>query len=308
MTGTAPAGRRQLRAGQLMFTGGLGAAAMMDAVVKGNLAAIPLSTLLVFRGLGAAVLIAIVTVMAGRVRRLWPTSWRIVLGQGLLVTVTTALFFWSLNGLSLSMAYVVTYTIPLVLVLLAGVFLKERIGGRAWLLILLGLSGALLAVAPGSLSGQVWYVAAAFAATTLYATSLLVARATRNIEKAEALAFWTLLVVGVAALTAGAALGVPLPSTDQLLPLAAVAVFGAISQSLVILAFRAAPAASLAPFEYTTLPWAVILDLAVWGLLPDLRLAAGSALVLTAAVLASRGKRARRETDSPAGPSTTADR
>ena len=283
-----------------MFTGGLGAAAMMDAVVKSNLAAIPLTTLLVFRGLGAAILVAVVTVLAGRAKRLWPTSWRIVLAQGLLVTVTTALFFWSLNGLSLSMAYVVTYTIPLVLVLLAGLFLKERIGGRSWLLILLGLSGALLAVAPGSISGEIWYVLAAFAATTLYATSLLVARATRNTEKAEALAFWTLLVVGVAALTSGVGLGAPIPAGDQLLPLAAVALFGAISQSLVILAFRSAPAASLAPFEYTTLPWAVVLDLAVWGLLPDLRLAAGSSLVLTAAVLASRAERARRETRASA--------
>lgn len=296
MTEAQPAGRHRVLAGQLLFTGGLGAAAMMDAVVKSSLAAIPLTTLLVFRGLGAAVLIAAVTVVAGRAKRLWPTSWRIVLGQGALVTVTTALFFWSLNGLSLSMAYVVTYTIPLVLVVLAGVFLKERIGGRSWLLIGLGLSGALLAVAPGSLSGQVWYVLAAFAATTLYATSLLIARATRNTEKAEALAFWTLLVVGVAALTAGAGLGTPIPTAEQILPLAAVAFFGAVSQAFVILAFRSAPAASLAPFEYTTLPWAVVLDLTIWGLLPDLRLAAGCSLVLTAALLASRAERSRRET------------
>ena len=295
MSEPSPEGGQRILAGQLLFTGGLGAASIMDAVVKHSLEAIPLTTLLVFRGLGAAILIALVAGLAGRGVRLRPTSWRIVLGQGLLVAATNALFFWSLNGLSLSMAYVVTYTVPLVLVLLAALFLKERIGGRAWLLILLGLSGALLAVAPGSLSGEAWYVVAAFGAITLYAISLLVARATRNTEKAEALAFWTLAVGGTAALTAAVALDTPMPTYAQLLPLAAVALFGALSQFAVILAFRAAPATSLAPFEYTTLPWAVILDLAIWGLLPDLRLAAGCALVLTAALLTARANRARRE-------------
>ena len=275
--------------GPLLFVAGLGAAAVMDAVVKDSLASVDLTVLLIWRGLGAAAIIVLVAVVAGRGRRLRPTSWPTVLMRGIVLATSTALFFWSLGGLSLAAAYVVTFTMPLILAVLAGLFLREPVGVRAWLLILLGLAGAAIAVAPQSLQASGWHALAAFAATVLYAVSLLMARAMRSSESAEATAVWTLAVVGAAAATAAMATGTALvPAGGDWLPLAAVAALGALSQWAVILAFRMAPAGTLAPLEYTTLPWAVALDLAVWGVMPDLPLAAGCALVITAAVLSSR--------------------
>ena len=288
-----PTGRPHgVSAGQALFVLGLGAAAGMDAVVKVSLGAADLTTLVVWRGLGAAVIVVLIVAAMGRMRRLRPASWPRVLARGAAVAAATALFFWSLGGLSLAAAYVITFTMPFTLSMLAGLFLREPVGRRTWLLILLGFAGVAIAVSPQSLDGSVWHALAAFAATVFYAASLLMARATRASESAEATAVWTLVVVGAlavaAALTTGGSL---MPVGDQWLPLAAVAVLGALSQWAVILAFRAAPAGALASFEYTTLPWAVILDLVIWGVVPDVQLGAGCAVVIAAVWLASRQRR-----------------
>ena len=294
MTPHTPADRgRGNAAGPMLFVVGLGAAAIMDAVVKHSLASVDLTTLLVWRGLGAAALIVLIAVATGRRGRLRPTSWPTVLVRGCVLATSTALFFWSLGGLSLAAAYVVTFTMPLILAVLAGMFLREPVGLTGWLLILLGLFGAAVAVAPQSLQASGWHALAAFAATVLYAVTLLMARAMRSSESAEATAVWTLVVVGAAAAAVALATGpVVVPAGRDWLPLFAVAALGALSQWSVIVAFRMAPAGVLAPLEYTTLPWAVALDLAVWSVVPDVPLAAGCTIVIAAAVLSSRRRRA----------------
>ena len=53
--------------------------------------------------------------------------------------------------------------------------------------------------------------------------------------------------------------------------LAGVAVTGAIGQWGVTVAFKHAPAASVAPLEYSGLAWVILIDLAVWAAVPGLR-------------------------------------
>ncbi len=50
--------------------------------------------------------------------------------------------------------------------------------------------------------------------------------------------------------------------------LAGVALTGAIGQWGITVAFKHAPAASVAPLEYTGLAWVMVIDLAVWSAVP----------------------------------------
>jgi drug/metabolite transporter (DMT)-like permease len=57
---------------------------------------------------------------------------------------------------------------------------------------------------------------------------------------------------------------------------------GALGQHFITEAFRHAPAAVVAPFEYTALLWGALLDLVIWGVLPEAVTLAGSAIVISA--------------------------
>ena len=61
---------------------------------------------------------------------------------------------------------------------------------------------------------------------------------------------------------------------------AATAVTGAIGQWGITVAFKHAPAASVAPLEYTGLAWVIVIDLAVWSATPSLRTLLGAALII----------------------------
>ena len=96
------------------------------------------------------------------------------------------------------------------------------------------------------------------------------------------------LATSVVALTLAAALlssfavFIPWPepqAADAPLFLAA-AVAGTLGITLITQAFRMAPAAVVAPFDYTALVWAGVLGWLVWGDLPDGLTLAGAAVIV----------------------------
>jgi drug/metabolite transporter (DMT)-like permease len=61
-----------------------------------------------------------------------------------------------------------------------------------------------------------------------------------------------------------------------------IGVTGALGQHFITEAFRHAPAAVVAPFEYTALLWGVALDLVIWRVLPGAVTLGGGAIVIGA--------------------------
>jgi drug/metabolite transporter (DMT)-like permease len=57
-------------------------------------------------------------------------------------------------------------------------------------------------------------------------------------------------------------------------------VLGVAATAFITLAFRFAPAAIAAPFDYTAMLWAVLLGWWFWGEMPDLWVWVGSALIM----------------------------
>jgi drug/metabolite transporter (DMT)-like permease len=64
----------------------------------------------------------------------------------------------------------------------------------------------------------------------------------------------------------------------------AIGAVGAVGTRMLTEAFRAAPAAVVAPFEYTALLWGVAIDFLVWSKLPSMRVVAGGALVISCGI------------------------
>src|SRR6266853_1773634 len=92
------------------------------------------------------------------------------------------------------------------------------------------------------------------------------------------------------------------PSWQGLLLMAGLGLLGGISQFWTTQALSYAPAAAVAPFNYTQMIWAVIFGFIVWGDLPTLNLMIGVALVVASGLYILHRETRRRRSDLPPPP------
>jgi drug/metabolite transporter (DMT)-like permease len=64
-------------------------------------------------------------------------------------------------------------------------------------------------------------------------------------------------------------------------------------------AFRRGEASLIAPLEYTALAWSLILDFAVWGVLPDAITWLGAAIIVASGLYLLRRERVHVEAEHP---------
>jgi drug/metabolite transporter (DMT)-like permease len=74
----------------------------------------------------------------------------------------------------------------------------------------------------------------------------------------------------------------PIEWGRDLLLILGVGVTGSIAQNLITVAFRSAPVAVVAPFEYTAMLWGVLLDIAIWNVYPSALTLLGASVVISA--------------------------
>ena len=101
-----------------------------------------------------------------------------------------------------------------------------------------------------------------------------------------------------------------LPQGEQLLLLLGCGLCGGLTQILLTLSLRYADASLLAPFDYSSLLWSVIIGLVFLGTLPEKLTLIGASLVACAgiyAVLSERRRRRRAAASALTARSETAD-
>src|SRR4051812_49954843 len=78
----------------------------------------------------------------------WPQrkTLKIHVARGIIVTVMAFLFFWGIGRVPLAQAIALTFIAPLIAVLLAAVFLHERIGSRSLLGSVVAFAGVVVIV------------------------------------------------------------------------------------------------------------------------------------------------------------------
>jgi S-adenosylmethionine uptake transporter len=115
------------------FAAALGAVAVlsiMDAVMKHLVLAIGIFAVSVWRSLANLAVSAFLYLPR---RATWPEgkTLRVHVGRGIVVTVMAFLFFWGIGRVPLAQGIALTFIAPLIALLLAAIFLKERIGSRS---------------------------------------------------------------------------------------------------------------------------------------------------------------------------------
>ncbi|WP_052258794.1 MULTISPECIES: DMT family transporter [Aeromonas] len=209
----------------------------------------------------------------------------------------TAMFtsFATLRLLPLAEANMLSYLSPVLLALMGWVFLHEGFGLRRAVAVLLGLAGGVALVVPafgGDLpEGSELGVMTGLVTALLTAIALLqVRRLTQAGEKAGAIAFWFTVVSALSGLCT-AIFGWSCPTAGQWGLLIGAGMSGGIAHILMTLSFRHAEASALAPFEYLSVLWSVLLGGVLFSEIPSWSFLFACPLIVASAVIASVSKR-----------------
>jgi drug/metabolite transporter (DMT)-like permease len=211
--------------------------------------------------------------------------------RGLLLLLVSVLSFWSLRYMPVGEFTAILMLTPLMVVLLAAVFLHEKVTPLRWLLVLGGFSGALLVVQPtGAAVG--WVTILPLGIVVSYAAFQILTSRLARTEHALTMHFYTGWV-GVLALS----LGLPwfweaIPGITTFLQLCLIGLMGTVGHFLLIIAFGRSPAGVLAPFLYTQVGFAMLAGWLVFDHVPGPPELMGVALIVgcgaTSAWLAAR--------------------
>jgi len=256
--------------------------AVMDAQLKLLAAHYGPMQVAFVRGLASLPFVLLPVVIRGRLARLRPVNVRLHLLRGVLSVLMLGSFVYAVRESSLATTYSIFMCAPLVVAALSAPMLGERVAGAQWGAIAVGLAGVLLMIAPRG--GGEWVSLGALAAVVAVATyslSVVTLRLLSRTDTTESMVFWFSVLLSVGA----GLLAIPhwAPLQPDHWPLfVGIGVTGALGQHLITEAFRHAPAAVVAPFEYTALLWGVALDLVIWHVLPGFATLLGGAIVVSA--------------------------
>lgn len=208
-----------------------------------------------------------------------------VLRGGLLLTVS-ALSFVAVQFMPVGEFTAFVMTTPLVVTLLAALFLKERVSLLRWLLVSGGFLGALLVVQPGSASFG-WATLLPLAMVITYAWFQILTSRLARTEDPMTMHFYTGWVGALIATAVLPLVWQAMPDARTFAILCLVGLMGTVGHFLLILAFARAPASTLTPYLYAQIGFAMLCGWLVFDHIPGALELAGIALIVVCGATAS---------------------
>ncbi|MGL6212073.1 MAG: DMT family transporter [Paracoccaceae bacterium] len=266
---------------------------VMAAMIKATAAHVPAGQTVFFRSFFAIPVIVVWLML----RRELATGFRAVapLGhvwRGLMGTLAMGLGFAGLGYLPLPEVTAIGYAAPLLTVVFAAMFLGEEVRVFRLTAVALGLVGVLIVLSPRLtvLSPEVTGHAEAFGAMLVLGGAVFAALAqvfVRKLvmtEKTPAIVFWFSVTASVLSL-ATLPFGWVWPTPFETGLLIGAGLLGGVGQILLTSSYREADASLVAPFDYASMLFALLIGYFVFAEVPTLTMLAGAAIVIFAGVL-----------------------
>lgn len=275
--------------GILLAVAGFVLLSVGDAIVKTMAGEWPGTAIAALRyGFGTLGLVVAVALVHGRAGFVCPRP-LVQAGRGIAVAVATIGFFLSVHRMPLADATAITFTSPMLTVILSTLFLKERPPTAAIGAIALAFVGVLVILQPEVTrlgAAALWpCCSAAGMATLMILNRRAAGSAPALVLQLLVAAAATPVLLGFAALGAASgadAFAVPVPHLDVVLRCAVVAVTATSAHMLIFMATERASAAIVAPTTYVQLLVALSIGAVAFGDLPTLATLGGAALIVTA--------------------------
>jgi drug/metabolite transporter (DMT)-like permease len=205
--------------------------------------------------------------------------WPLHLVRGVMSVFMMITFAFALKELTLAKAYALFFVAPILIAILSIPMLGERVGRTQWLVIIVGFAGVLIVLKPETRGFGLAGTLAVLCTALCYALSSVLVRILGRTDSTQSMMFWMTGMLSVGATALALPTWQPIRREDYWIILG-VAFTGAIGQWGVTEAFKRAPAASVAPLEYSGLAWVMLIDFFVWAAIPTWTTLAGAAVII----------------------------
>lgn len=289
--------------GALLMCLSMAAFTLGDAAIKATGGDLPLSQLLVIRGvLASSALLAMAWYFKGLRLRLPRQDWVRIGIRGASEAIAAFFFLSALLAMPFANVTALLQMLPLAVTLGGAIVFREAVGWRRWTAIAIGFCGMLLIVRPGTegFTGASVYALCAVLAVTV--RDLITRRISSDVPS---LTVTFVCSVMVTLFAAGWSVGqdwvAMTPRLTGLVLLATTFIIGAYLFSVMVM--RVGDVSFVAPFRYTGLVWALVLGLLVFGEWPDTLTLVGAAIIVATGVFSLlREARLKRQARKPLAP------
>lgn len=266
--------------GAMMMLAGMAAFTASDAIMKLLGSQFPMFQTLVWRGLAVSVILALMAWRMGAFAvAIAPRDRRLVAVRALADTASTWFFLQALYHMPIANLTAIMQALPLTVTLGAALFLGEGVGWRRLLAIGIGFAGVLLIERPGTEGFGVHALYALICVLLVTARDLLTRGMSRSVPSLV-VALANAVLVTLFGLAGSLSEPFTLPPPSVMALLCGTAVFIVAGYLMTVMAVRTGDLSAVTPFRYSSLIWALIVGLILFGEWPDWITLTGAALIV----------------------------
>jgi drug/metabolite transporter (DMT)-like permease len=240
--------------------------------------------LLLIRSMAAGVMIAPAMYRTGWRAILLPDRPFVHIVRAIASTAEVAFFYWAVIYLPLADTVAFYLASPIFVTLMAVLFLGEKVGWRRWTAILVGFIGVLIAINPtgAGMGGEhgIWPALIALSGALLFAVLNVLTRRLAGTSEVT-LVSWQIASALLFGLAVAPFQWVP-PSLFDWAALSLLGVVSALAHMGVNRSLKFAPAATVVPYQYSMIIWAVVFGYVFFGDVPQVHVLIGTVIIIGA--------------------------
>ena len=206
---------------------------------------------------------------------------------------SAVIFLVGLKTIPIADATSIAFVAPLFVIILSYFILKEPIGIRRWLAVVIGFSGTLIIIRPGFEIinlGHLFIIIAAL----LFALRQIISRLLAPTDNPLTTAFFTAYTSVFIFILFQPWVWTPITDKNHILLFLVYAVFAGTAEFLVIKSLQIAHAVVVSPLQYTLLIWVTIFGFIIWGILPDFWTFLGAGVIIATGLYSLHRERVRK--------------
>jgi drug/metabolite transporter (DMT)-like permease len=192
--------------------------------------------------------------------------------------------FYAVSLLPMAEATTFGFATQIIATILAALLLREPTGRYRWGAVVLGFTGIVIALQPGSHAVNSWGVSVALLAATATAAVTIQIRQMTHTEAAGAIVFWFSLTSMIPLGIAQYYVGKP-HDMDVWLIIAGLSIAGAVGQILLTGSLRHASVATAMTVDYSMLIWTALIGFLLFSEVPDASVWLGAPVIIGAGLI-----------------------
>jgi drug/metabolite transporter (DMT)-like permease len=256
-----------------------------DAFIKIAAEDLPLFEAIFIRGMFIAVLLFVIAVRRGQLANVREHLDRHVALRVTMEAIGTAFYLSALTRLPIAGLVAVIQIVPLIVTFIAARLLHEAVSWHRVLSVVIGFVGVLLVVRPGSSDFNPWFLAGLAVVITIVVREMATKRISTELPT-MVISICTALAIASMGLLGSIVEGWDRPSAEQTIQLGAAAAFLSVGYIASVITIRVGDLSFSAPFRYTVLIFALVIQIVVFQDVPDALTFVGTGIIAAAGLYA----------------------